>query len=358
MMGIKRDTKAFANPNNDKLTKSEGVNTLSPQDMAKLGGEDVGNVLNKVADPNWIDPSKKVRAVGSDKMDKDAFMKLMLAQMKNQDPTNPLKSHEMAAQLAQFSQLEQLQNVNTTLEQMKASQKPTETYQSLNFIGKSVAGDSARLHRAKGDKDHDFTFTLPDDAKDVVIKVRNELGDVVRSVKLQNMKKGENLWTWNGKTDQDMTAPVGDYQFLIEATNSNDKKLAVKTDFDGVITGVNYTPEGPVLLVGNQSVKLKDVRKIVDPRLNQKGQNSQIQATPDLKSQSGASETEDKGAEEIPIGAQASVVDQAGLSREMMNRLAKEVKPETTKPEASKQQTVASANPSPGNTQVKGELGR
>src|SRR5690606_35195937 len=111
------------------------------QDEA-LGGQDVGEFLNKIADPNWVDPQKRFRATGNDKLDKEAFMKLMLAQMKNQDPTNPMKSHEMAAQLAQFSSVEQLSNINTTLTAMQAGQKPTESFQALNFIGKAVAGDS------------------------------------------------------------------------------------------------------------------------------------------------------------------------------------------------------------------------
>ncbi|MGE5087339.1 MAG: flagellar hook capping FlgD N-terminal domain-containing protein, partial [Bacillota bacterium] len=75
-------------------------NTLSAQDKAKVGEEDLGAVANKLSDPNWTDPSKKVRTAGNPNLDKDAFFKLMLAQMKNQDPTNPMKSHEMAAQLA------------------------------------------------------------------------------------------------------------------------------------------------------------------------------------------------------------------------------------------------------------------
>lgn len=336
MMGVKRDTKAFSAAAQNEIRKPEGVNNLSANDLKKLGDDSVGDLLNRVADPNWVDPSKKMRAVGSDKMDKDAFMKLMLAQMKNQDPTNPLKSHEMAAQLAQFSQLEQLQNVNTTLEQMKSQQKPTETYQSLNFIGKSVAGDSAKLFRSKGDVTHDFVFNLPEDATDVAIKVRNDKGDYVRTVKLQNLSAGENRWTWNGKNERDMTQPVGEYQFVVEAKTANEKKLNVKTDFSGVITGVSYSSEGPVLLVGNQSVKLKDVRKIVDPSLNQKDQKAGLEMKPDLRNAAAAVQTEEKGAEEVPLETQASIMDQVGLSREMQQRLEKETKPDS-----------ASAGPNP-----------
>ncbi len=268
-VGMKLGTKNWSEASPNVISKSDGLRNVSADDLAKLGGENVGEVLNRVADPNWIDPQKKARSVGNDKLDKDAFMKLMMAQLKNQDPTNPLKSHEMAAQLAQFSSLEQLQNVNTTLESMKADQKPTETYQSLNFIGKAVAGDASKITRLKGDKYHDFTFTLPEKATTTSIQVRDENGEVVRKVELRDLKGGANSWTWNGQNEQGQTVPVGEYRFVVEAKNEFDKKMDIKTDFEGVISGVNYTPEGPVLLIGNQAVKLKDVRQIVDPSMIQ-----------------------------------------------------------------------------------------
>ena len=107
-VNAKQGTKTWSDSAQNTIQKDSGVRNLSASDSQKLDGEDIGSVLNRIADPNYVDPSKKMRAVGNDKMDKDAFMKLMLAQMKNQDPSNPLKSHEMAAQLAQFSSLEQM----------------------------------------------------------------------------------------------------------------------------------------------------------------------------------------------------------------------------------------------------------
>lgn len=332
-------------------SKDSGDRNLSAEDLKMLGADNVGDVLNKAADPNWIDPSKKVRAVGSDKMDKDAFMKLMLAQMKNQDPTNPLKSHEMAAQLAQFSGLEQMQNMNTTLEEIKKGQKPAETYQALNFIGKSVAGDSAKVIRSKGDREHDFNFVLSEDAKEINIQVKNDQGEVVRKFKLMDQKKGENVFTWNGKDERDLIARMGEYTFSIDAKNAMGKKLNVKTDFDGIITGVNYTPEGPILLVGNQTVKLKDVKKIVDPAVNPSFNglpNGQRKMDQELKNRTGAelqngagmSQTENinemrgaelteaqraemMGAQEEPAGKPLPGV---AMQREFMNKLEKETK--------------------------------
>lgn len=277
-MGIRVGSKSWSDAAPNAITKSDGIKNLSTNDLQKIGGENVGDVLNRIADPNYIDASKKVRAVGSDKMDKDAFMKLMMAQLKNQDPTNPLKSHEMAAQLAQFSSLEQLQNVNLSLDDMKAQQKPSETYQSLNFIGKAVQGDASKVTRLKGDKVHDFTFNLPEKASTASLQVKDSNGEVVRKIELRDLKQGENSWTWNGQNENGQTVPVGQYKFVLEAKNEFDKKMDVKTDFEGIISGVNYTPEGPVLLIGNQSIKLKDVRQIIDPTMiqqkPQKDQNS------------------------------------------------------------------------------------
>jgi flagellar basal-body rod modification protein FlgD len=353
MVGTPIGTKNYvdARPETAVQSKDTGERNLSANDLKMLGEDNVGDLLNKAVDPNWIDPSKKVRTVGSDKMGKDAFMKLMLAQMKNQDPTNPLKSHEMAAQLAQFSSLEQMQNMNTTLEDIKAGQKPAETYQALNFIGKAVSGDSAKVSRMKGDTNHEFIFNLPEDAKEVNIQVKNELGEVVRKFSIKDQKKGENSFTWNGKDERDLNANVGEYTFSIEAKSSIGAKINVKTDFDGVITGVNYTPEGPVLLVGNQTVKLKDVKKIVDPvmraanmparnpvnaaKVGQEnpGQNLQNRADAELQNGAVPGQTKDvreNGGNASEQGAQEGYngkpLPGVAMQREFLNKIEKETK--------------------------------
>lgn len=359
MMGIKNGTKAYSNSTGEpNLMSTNGTKTNSATDLAKMGDENVGDLLNKLSDPNWIDPTKKVRTVGNDKMDKDSFMKLMITQMKNQDPMNPMQSHELAAQLAQFSSVEQLQNVNQTLTEMKASQKPTETFQALNFIGKSVMGDSAKVTRLKGDREHEFNFTLPADAKETTIKVRNANGEVVRTVNLKDLKKGENSFRWNGLDERGNSVITGEYQFLAEATDGIGKKLAIKTDFEGMITGVNFASDGPVLLVGQQSVKLKDVKKIVDPSLMKNDQKIKNESRQDLLNKgtqvnngrnAGKESQKDSQADSVPKAMVASetvtndtaakepeptmpnnLMTDVGMSREMIERLQKETRPDSS----------------------------
>lgn len=294
VMNVKRGTTSFSKAEQSAAPSSaprpDSVNTTSASAMkAAFGDQNVGDILNQISDPNWVDPSKKVRTTGDPSLGKDAFMKLMLTQMKYQDPTNPMQSHEMAAQLAQFSSLEQLSNIHGTLESMKTQSSPSLNYQALALIGKKVAGDSSKLVRGPGDKVHGIGFELVGDAAKVTVNVKDSTGAVVRKMNFAAMKKGQNSIDWNGLKEDGAAARAGEYKITVEAVNSAGKKVFAKTSFDGKITGLNFTPEGPVLLVGNKTVKLADVKKIEDAK--------------DLESKPGSGEKLPAGGGAIPLNA-------------------------------------------------------
>lgn len=274
-MDVKASTKTWRDPSLQEPDLKEQANTrsLTQDEKAALGGsENIGEALNKLSDPNYVDPSKKIRAVGDSKMDKDAFFKLMIAQLKNQDPTSPLKNHEMAAQLAQFSGLEQMTNINSTLQEMKQGAKPVEQFQALNLIGKEVSGDSSKLTRTNLDKDHDIKFNLAQDAAETTASITNAKGDVIRTLKFPLLKAGENKFSWNGMDEKGNKAKEGDYKIKFESTGAAGQKLQVKTDFTGVVTGMSFSQEGPILQVGKQNVRLKDISQFSDPSLKNNDQ--------------------------------------------------------------------------------------
>jgi flagellar basal-body rod modification protein FlgD len=326
IVGVKTGIKAFSEKPQAGFTKSDGFQTMSANELSKMGDQNVGDILNKLSDPNWVDPSKKLRAVGNDKMDKDAFMKLMLAQMKNQDPTNPMQSHEMAAQLAQFTSVEQMQNMNKNLEEMKMAQRPTESFQALNYIGKAVSGDSSKILRQKGDTFHDVSFQLTNNADEVEVKIKNANGEVIRKEVLGGLKQGDNVWNWNGQDERGHSVASGDYTVIVEAKNAG-AKVGVKTDFSGTISGINYTNEGPVLMVGTQTIKMRDVKKIIDPSLMQNDQKTSGLQKPDLQTQQGAAKSKEETVEGAPDAAllpQSNLMDDIAMSNEMMAKVSKE----------------------------------
>jgi flagellar basal-body rod modification protein FlgD len=162
-------------------------------------------------------------------MDKDAFMKLLLTQMKNQDPTNPMQSHEMAAQLAQFTTLEKLNNINMGIDGLRKDQKPDHNFQALYFIGIVISTDTSKIARTDESAVQNVRFTLPSDAQKVTMVVKDADGKAIRTLEYKMMKAGKNEIDWNGMDDQGNVMPVGQYTAEIEAVVSNGHKLGVKT---------------------------------------------------------------------------------------------------------------------------------
>lgn len=331
-MSVKTGTKTWSDAKAPETETS--VSSLSMKDKEKIGDADLKAIANKAADKNWVDDRKRVAGHGNSNMDKDAFFKLMLAQLKNQDPMNPLKNHEMAAQLAQFSSLEQMTNMNTTLTKLEGKTTQPENFQALNLIGKTVAGDSSRVTRTAFDKEHDFNFNLPQDASQATVKLLSAKGELVREYKLNDLKTGANKISWNGMNEGGVKQPPGEYVFQIEAINNQGGKIPVSTAFKGEITGLSFSAEGPVLQVGSQNIKMRDIGQITDSSAKPVDQNLKNQTSLDLKNSGDVTQTNIKNVADTSSNALATqkqngasdVMTQVAMSRDLMNKLQKEMK--------------------------------
>jgi flagellar basal-body rod modification protein FlgD len=247
--------------------QNSSMKTTDPLEMKKeFGDKSLQDILNQVADPNYKNQKRKVRGVGKSDLDKDAFFKLMLTQLKQQDPTNPLKSHEMAAQLAQFSSVEQLSNMNQTLTQMSAKGGEQGKFDVLNLIGKQVSGDSGQIDRMKGDKEHMIEFNLPQAADKAKVVIKDDKGVTIKTYDLKDLKSGKNQVVWNGMHADGKDARVGQYSAHISA-QAKGKKIIANTQFQGAVDGVQFTAKGPQLMVGGKTLGLRDVKKIEVPQV-------------------------------------------------------------------------------------------
>ncbi len=325
--GVKAGAKAWSDAPQRTDFKSDGMQSMSARDKADLfQGEDLGTTLNKAADPNYIDSSKKMRTVGNNQLDKDAFMTLLLTQMKNQDPTNPLKSHEMAAQLAQFTSLEKLSNIDSGIEKMNSNKNPSQSFEALNFIGKSVLTDSSKINRTNVNEMHDLNFKLAGDAVKAEIQVKDAAGNVIRNLSANSLKTGKNTFTWNGMMDDGTPAPQGEFTFDVVARASNNAKVHVETKMEGVVTGVSFTAKGPQVMVGKQAIDLADIKSITDPSVNQgavhKIEPLQNAPTPIQKGVQVKPEEQTDGAKKAKL-SQGNINDMA-MTQEFINKLASE----------------------------------
>ncbi|WP_303971355.1 flagellar hook assembly protein FlgD [Sporosarcina ureae] len=108
---------------------------------------------NAITDSMYlVNKQRDQRKTGPDTMGKDAFMKILIAQMANQDPTNPMKDTEFVAQMAQFSSLEQTMNLANAFEKFAASQNQSQLIQYNSFVGKEIRWHEVSDKNGEDDK--------------------------------------------------------------------------------------------------------------------------------------------------------------------------------------------------------------
>ena len=154
------------------------------------------------------------------KLGKDEFFKIMINQIQHQDPMKPYDNEQMAAQMAQFTALEQMVNVNQNLEKLTQAQTAQHGLGAAHLIGKYVTGDSSRVLHTEG-RYTDLNFELPADAAKVSIALVNDRGEKVRELDAYDLKKGATRISWDGKRSNAMIAPSGQYLMQITAETAN-----------------------------------------------------------------------------------------------------------------------------------------
>lgn len=204
--------------------------------------------------------TKNTTTAAAKDLDKNAFLKLMMEQMKSQDPTSPSGGFEqMAAQLAQYSSLEQLQNMNTNLEKlitMNTSLSTNMVQSTLpSMIGKQVKANSNAIS-FDGSSGVPFGYNLQVPAKTLKIDIKNESGVIVRSYTAPYIpvKSGDNTFLWDGKDNNGKTAAAGNYTFVMNGTDMQDTDLTISPSVTGKISGVRYKESGPVVIINGAEV--------------------------------------------------------------------------------------------------------
>lgn len=161
---------------------------------------------------------------GSQDMGKQEFLELLVTQLRNQDPLSPQNSQEFVAQLAQFSSLEKLVNMEEALYSMGTATLMTNSQMAAGMLGKEVTVDSSSFH-FDGEKS-DLLFQVGDDAEKVTIKIKDEDGKEIYELEATaaDIKAGKVSWT-----PGDNVKP-GNYTFEVEAKDKDGNAVASSTE--------------------------------------------------------------------------------------------------------------------------------
>jgi flagellar basal-body rod modification protein FlgD len=209
----------------------------------------------------------------TDILGKDDFLRLLVAQLKAQDPLNPMENTEFTAQLAQFSSLEQLSNVNENLKSLISYQTSTDNSQAVGFIGKTVKaeGSSTRVTNGVSDGIH---FELGANADTVFISVNDANGNLVKTMETGSLTAGEQNIAWDGTDNAGHEVPDGTYTFKVSASNAAGSEIEAKTLVRGRVTGVTFKNGSTYLLVGEQKIPVSNVLEIDEETLSQETEST------------------------------------------------------------------------------------
>jgi flagellar basal-body rod modification protein FlgD len=191
---------------------------------------------------------------------KDEFLKLLTAQLKAQDPMNPMDSTNFTAQLAQFSSLEQMTNMNASLTNMLASQNSLQNTMAMSFIGKKVSFDGNAI---KLNGQASLRYSLAGDSASVMVSISDSKGALVRRDVLTNQPAGANTYAWNGRDQYGNLLPAGDYHYTVDAANSSGQTVIASPLSSGTVTGISYDNNSMYLNIdGTTRIQLSDIKEI------------------------------------------------------------------------------------------------
>jgi flagellar basal-body rod modification protein FlgD len=192
----------------------------------------------------------------------DRFLKLLVAQLQNQDPLNPLDNAEVTTQLAQISTVTGINQLNDTMSALGAAMSVTQVMQAASLVGHDVVVSGNNVDIASGGATAEGGLELGSDADHVIVTVSDDAGNVVRTMDLGAQKAGDQFFTWDGKTDSGTAAPTGHYTFSATAT-ANGKAVTFDTLMTVRVEGVVSTGSGAMLqLPGGTQIAFGDIKQI------------------------------------------------------------------------------------------------
>jgi len=192
-------------------------------------------------------------------MGKDDFLKLLVNQLKYQDPINPMGNTEFASQLAQFSQLESLQQLNTSAENQLVLDQSLNNSFMINLIGKDVEAYGNKIKVEGGNTEIKYSIASKAEVK---IKIYNEDGTLIKTIDQGTLKGGEHKFSWDGMADSGLVAN-GNYRFEIEAKDG-DADVTSYGMITGTISGISYDQGSPYITVNGESINLGDIISVND----------------------------------------------------------------------------------------------
>jgi flagellar basal-body rod modification protein FlgD len=220
-----------------------------------------------VNSPNTTSAADLSSALGANKaMGRDAFLKLLVAQLKNQDPLKPQDNSAFVAELAQFSSLEQSMGVNDRLDQMMLQNQGMANANVVNMVGQVATVKGSLITTDGSGIGVPVAFSQDRVSDKTVVQIQDASGRIVRTLDLGTRPAGISKINWDGRSDDGLVQPAGTYAVSVKSSDADGGTVVVSQETSGTITGVAFDKGYPVLRLSNGvSAPVSDLLRVETP---------------------------------------------------------------------------------------------
>ncbi len=199
-------------------------------------------------------------------LNRDDFMKLFVTQLQYQDPMNPMKSAEMASQVAEFNMVDLMYKNNTAIENMTKAQTMATSVSATSLLGHRVeyqgsnafvTDEGVEPFHIRNDKDTG--------ASRCIASIYSSKGALVRKIDVGPVDPGEDLkLDWDGKDSAGKDVTPGAYKVVIEAEDASGNEIKLKTRTMGTVSGIETGPDGlpKIKIKGDNAIDFKQITKV------------------------------------------------------------------------------------------------
>ena len=193
------------------------------------------------------------------------FLTLLISQLQNQDPLSPMENAEFTTQMAQFSSLEQLIGINSALEALAVATAASNGGQAMSLIGKGIKAEGNHVQVDNGQA-ADISFDLPDKADEIIIKIEDENGNVVKTITQGSTASGSQTIKWDGLDDNNEPLADGLYNYSVIAKDSSGNVMDVTTYTRGIVNTVSFENGVAYVQIGDVKFTLSEIIEVTEPK--------------------------------------------------------------------------------------------
>jgi flagellar basal-body rod modification protein FlgD len=198
---------------------------------------------------------------GKEEMGQDAFLKLLTVQMAHQDPLDPMSNEQFVAQLAQFSSLEQLISMKSSLDAVYMGVASMNNATMAGLVGTHVVAVGNGINY-EGSGDAELHYSAASDATSGQLIIYDENGAAIYTRQLGSMPKGEGSLEWDGRDSDGRTVPEGTYTFAITGTDAEGAPVGITALVVGPVDEMDYTSGNPKPTVQGINITIGDILRL------------------------------------------------------------------------------------------------